>query len=182
MATTATRIVPDRKAKGQTRKPMSKAQKAKLAAALKAWRDSLSDEDKAELRARNAEKHRERWNSMSEAERTERLAGVQPSQLGQLYKATAGRSFEDRRDRALMTLLADSGMRRGEIAGLTVADLHLDGEGFILLRGETSKGRRDRLVPLSRAALAALDKYLECGTPTPTPRCRGCGSEAWSAV
>jgi site-specific recombinase XerD len=82
------------------------------------------------------------------------------SQLEKLYKACAGRSFDDRRDAALLRLLADTGMRRGEVAGLTVADLHLDGAGLILLRGETSKGKRDRLVPLSREAVAALDKYL----------------------
>jgi integrase len=81
-------------------------------------------------------------------------------QLAKLYKVCNGRGFEDRRDAALLRLLADSGMRRGEIAGLTVADLHLDGAGLILLRGETSKGRRDRVVPLSREVVAALDKYL----------------------
>jgi len=81
-------------------------------------------------------------------------------QLARLYKVCAGRSFEDRRDQALLRLLADSGMRRGEIASLTVEDLHLDGEGLVLLRGETSKSRRGRIVPLSREALGALDRYL----------------------
>ena len=59
-----------------------------------------------------------------------------------------------------MRVLADSGMRRGELAGLTVGDVHLEGAGLILLRGETSKGNRDRLVPLSREAVAAMDRYL----------------------
>ncbi|HEX7066593.1 MAG TPA: tyrosine-type recombinase/integrase [Candidatus Limnocylindria bacterium] len=81
-------------------------------------------------------------------------------QLERLYKACAGRTFDDRRDAALLRLLADTGMRRGKLAGLTVSDLHLDGAGLILLRGETSKGKRDRVVPLSREAVAALDKYL----------------------
>ena len=85
---------------------------------------------------------------------------LRPEELDRLMKAAAGRSFDDRRDTALLRLLADSGMRRGEVAGLQVEDVDLDGDGLILLRGETSKGRRDRLVPLSRAALAALDKYL----------------------
>ena len=81
-------------------------------------------------------------------------------ELTRLFKACSGRGVEDRRDHALMRVLADSGMRRGELAGLTVADVHLDGAGLILLRGETSKGNRDRLIPLSAQAVAALDRYL----------------------
>lgn len=81
-------------------------------------------------------------------------------ELGRLMKAAAGKGFEDRRNLALLQLLAGSGMRRGEVAGLRVDDVDLDGDGLILLRGETSKGRRDRLVPLNRATVAALDKYL----------------------
>lgn len=83
-----------------------------------------------------------------------------PAQLEKLYKVCSGRGFEDRRDQALTRLLADSGMRRGEVAGLTVDDLHLNGEGLIVLRGETSKNRRGRVVPLSREALSALDRYF----------------------
>jgi site-specific recombinase XerD len=83
-----------------------------------------------------------------------------PEQLAKLCKVCGGRGFEARRDLALVRLLADSGMRRGEVAGLTVDDLHLDGEGLILLRGDTSKSRRGRIVPLSREALGALDRYL----------------------
>jgi len=85
---------------------------------------------------------------------------ITPEQLDRLMKAAAGSSFEARRNTALLRLLADSGMRRGEMAGLKDADLDFSRDGLILLRGETSKGRRDRLVPLSRAAVAALDKYL----------------------
>jgi site-specific recombinase XerD len=85
---------------------------------------------------------------------------IRPEELDRLMKAAAGSSFEARRNTALIRLLADSGMRRGEVAGLLVADLDFSRDGLILLRGETSKGRRDRLVPLSRAAVAALDKYL----------------------
>lgn len=85
---------------------------------------------------------------------------LSPEELDALMKAARGGSFEDRRNTALLRVLADSGMRRGEVAGLQLGDVDLDGDGLILLRGETSKGRRDRLVPLSRAAGAALDKYL----------------------
>lgn len=81
------------------------------------------------------------------------------AELSRLYKVCAGRSFDDRRDAALVRLLAESGMRRGEVAGLTVDDVHLDSR-VLLVRAGTSKGRRDRLVPLSAEGLAAMDRYL----------------------
>lgn len=88
-------------------------------------------------------------------------------ELGRLVKAASGKGLEDRRNTALLQLLAGSGMRRGEVAGLRLDDVDLDGDGLILLRGETSKGRRDRLVPLNRATVAALDKYLRVRSSHP---------------
>jgi site-specific recombinase XerD len=43
--------------------------------------------------------------------------------LRRLLAACAGKSFEARRDTALVTFLIDTGARRGEIAGLRLADL-----------------------------------------------------------
>lgn len=45
------------------------------------------------------------------------------AELTRLFKVCGGRNFGDRRDHALMRVLADSGMRRGELAGLTMADV-----------------------------------------------------------
>jgi integrase len=43
--------------------------------------------------------------------------------LRRLLAACAGKSFEARRDTALVTFLIDTGARRGEVAGLRLADL-----------------------------------------------------------
>ena len=84
MATTAKTIVPEPKAKGQKRrKPLTKSHKAKLASALADWRASLTQEDKAELRTRNAAAHKARWNSLSKREKADRLAGVRAWQAAQ---------------------------------------------------------------------------------------------------
>ena len=73
MATAPIPSVPDRARKGHPgRKPMSKATKAKLAAALKRWRDNLTAEDRAELAARS----RAKWDNLNDKERRARLAGV----------------------------------------------------------------------------------------------------------
>jgi site-specific recombinase XerD len=73
-----------------------------------------------------------------------------------LLKATAGQRFEDRRDHALIRLLYDTGMRRGEAAGLKVEDLDLD-QGAALVLG---KGGRPRACPYGRKTGQAIDRYL----------------------
>ena len=87
MATTAKAIVPQ--AKPTTKKPLSKAHKARLVSGLEKWRASLTDEERAELAERNRQTHRERWNNMSERERKERLAGVRAWQKEQRAKKRA---------------------------------------------------------------------------------------------
>ncbi|GAA3852776.1 site-specific tyrosine recombinase XerD [Saccharothrix violaceirubra] len=65
------------------------------------------------------------------------------------------------RDRALLELLYSSGARISEAVGLDVDDVDA-GERTVLLDG---KGGRQRLVPVGRPALAALDAYLVRARP-----------------
>ena len=52
---------------------------------------------------------------------------VETAALTKLLKlADQDRSFEGRRDAAILWLLCDTGMRRGELLGLKVSDLDLD--------------------------------------------------------
>jgi integrase len=76
--------------------------------------------------------------------------------LRRLLKACAGTTFEDRRDVAIIRLLIDTGMRRGELAGLTVDDVDLDA-GLARVLG---KGRRQRIVPFGKKASRDLDRYV----------------------
>ncbi len=57
---------------------------------------------------------------------------------------------------AIIRLLLDTGLRRAELAGLTVEDVDLDNQ---VLRVQ-GKGARVRLVPYGRKAATALDRYL----------------------
>jgi integrase/recombinase XerD len=74
------------------------------------------------------------------------------------------------RDRAILELLYAAGLRVSELTGLNVADLSLDA-GRALVRG---KGDKERIVPLGRAAIDALEAYLQRGRPAlakkPSPR------------
>jgi site-specific recombinase XerD len=76
--------------------------------------------------------------------------------LKRLLAACAGASFEARRDTALLMLLLDTGARRDEMAGLTLADVDLDLDVLLVL----GKGRRERSLPFGRRAGEALDRYL----------------------
>jgi site-specific recombinase XerD len=93
----------------------------------------------------------------------------QPQRLprGVLTKAEARRLIEatpavkprDVRDRAILETLYATGIRRAELIALTIYDADLQAA---TLRIE-GKGRRERVVPLTQSAIAALKVYLEEG-------------------
>ena len=76
--------------------------------------------------------------------------------IAKLLKACDGRTFEDRRDMAIIRLLLDCGLRRAELAGLTLDRLDLEGQVLTVM----GKGRRLRTVPFGRKATRDLDRYL----------------------
>ena len=73
-----------------------------------------------------------------------------------LLKVCGGKGFEERRDKAMLLMLWDTGMRRGELAGLDVDDVDLE-QKLAFVRG---KSRTLRGVPLGNTAVKALDRYL----------------------
>jgi integrase/recombinase XerD len=66
------------------------------------------------------------------------------------------------RDRAILETLYATGVRRQELAALTVDDVDLRGAVIAVREG---KGKKDRLLPLSERAAAWLSKYLEEARP-----------------
>ena len=81
---------------------------------------------------------------------------LRPEQIKAILDACAGTDFEARRDTALVRMLLDTGMRRGEIAGLRLADVDLE-EGVAIVLG---KGRRPRACPFGSRTAQAVDRYL----------------------
>ncbi len=81
------------------------------------------------------------------------------AEVQRLLAAPRGDSPALRRDRALLEVMYACGLRASETIGLELSDVDLQ-HGFLRARG---KGSKERLVPLGRQAVAAVQAYLRSG-------------------
>jgi integrase len=88
-------------------------------------------------------------------------------QLIRLLRACEGPRFLDRRDMALVRVLLDSGMRVGELVGMKVDDVDLEGKRLDVL----GKGRRPRSPSIGAKTGIALNKYLRVRRAHPYADC-----------
>ena len=86
-----------------------------------------------------------------------------------LLDAVMGDTPTASRDRAILETLYAAGLRISELVGLDRPDLEID-DGLVRVFG---KGGKERVVPIGRAARAALDEYLTHGRPTMVRTGRG---------
>jgi site-specific recombinase XerD len=95
----------------------------------------------------------------SKAPRVDRkvVHALTDDQLRLLIKACQGKSLRDRRDEAIVRVMAETGMRAGEVIGLTVADVDLHGGLVTVRRGKGGKGR---VAPIGPQTATAIDRYL----------------------
>jgi integrase/recombinase XerD len=66
-------------------------------------------------------------------------------------------TWTGRRDRALLLLAVQTGLRISELIGLTRSDLHLGAGAHVACRG---KGRKDRITPLTTSTVAVLREWI----------------------
>jgi integrase/recombinase XerD len=94
--------------------------------------------------------------------KTQRLPRVLTRQeVARLLSEPSGTDALALRDRALLELMYACGLRASEVIGLELGDIDTD-EGMLCARG---KGSKERLVPIGRQALAALQAYRVRGRP-----------------
>ncbi|WP_407689672.1 tyrosine-type recombinase/integrase [Mycobacterium sp. HUMS_1102779] len=78
-------------------------------------------------------------------------------QLAALIKACDGKSLKDRRDEAIVRLLAETGMRAGELMALELDDID-PVRGLVTIR--RGKGGKGRIAPFGPQTAKALDRYI----------------------
>jgi site-specific recombinase XerD len=78
-------------------------------------------------------------------------------QLQALIKACRGQTLVARRDEAIVRLMAETGMRRGEVLALQVSDVDLTKGLAVIRRG---KGFKGRVVPFGPQTGTAIDRYV----------------------
>jgi len=83
------------------------------------------------------------------------------AEVEKLLKAPKGSKPLPVRDRAILETFYAAGARVAEVARIRLTDLKLD-LGMVLLFG---KGSKERVVPLGKPALAAIEDYLEKSRP-----------------
>ena len=86
---------------------------------------------------------------------------LSPEAVEQLLAAPREQDRFYMRDKAVLETLYATGCRASEVVGLTVDDLQLDA-AFLKCTG---KGNKQRVVPLGRPAVAAIQAYLGEGRP-----------------
>ena len=89
------------------------------------------------------------------AEEVNRLLDAMPAAAAK-PALSAGEAPYPARDRAILELLYGCGIRAGELVALDLTSVARS-SGLVRVRG---KGRKERLVPVGRKALAAIESYL----------------------
>lgn len=85
-------------------------------------------------------------------------------QVAALLKACAGSGFDERRDKALVLVLLQTGVRLSELAGIRVDDVLPGSSPRPWTVRVTGKGDRQRTVALGREAALAVHQYLGART------------------
>jgi site-specific recombinase XerD len=88
---------------------------------------------------------------------------IPDDELIKLLQTAAGRDFISLRDTAIIRTLLDTGVRRGELVNIDMADVDLAHHEVTV----TGKGGHTRIVPLSPKTVLALRKYLRARAQRP---------------
>ena len=76
--------------------------------------------------------------------------------LRKLLKAADGKTFEQRRDTAVLRVLIDCGVRLAEVTGLRLTDVDFELQVILVV----GKGSRPRAVPFGAKTAQAIERYL----------------------
>ena len=92
-------------------------------------------------------------------------------EMRRLIKACDGPALQDKRDKAMVVLFAETGLRASELLDLDMSDIDLAGCVLLVRRGKGGKGRR---VSFSVSCATVLDRIYEHAAVIPDR----CGSDS----
>jgi site-specific recombinase XerD len=90
---------------------------------------------------------------------------LRPEDVTRMLSACPARTFQGLRNRAMIRLMWDCGLRRTEVINARLEDLDLSGKSL----GITGKGNKFATVPLSRKTIQALDTWLDFRAANSSP-------------
>ncbi|MEN6626749.1 MAG: tyrosine recombinase XerC [Candidatus Sumerlaeia bacterium] len=88
-----------------------------------------------------------------------------PQEVVRLLESPEAETAQGIRDRAMMTTLVFTGMRLSELVGINLGDLDLTHQTIRVM----GKGRKERIAPLNRIVIDALNRYLEARPLSDSP-------------
>jgi site-specific recombinase XerD len=135
-----------------------------------AWLASLEDSEASTVRLRlTTLKLFARWLAAEEGFDADHILAVKAPQLDQravpdlsenevlrMLKACDGTELRDKRDKAMLVMLAETGLRAAELLALDIGNVDVQGCTAHVVRGKGGKGRRVRFSP---GCAAVLDRY-----------------------
>ncbi len=99
---------------------------------------------------------------LSSPKMTRKLPGsLTPEEVDALLEAPDPTTPYGLRDRAFLELFYSSGLRVSELCSLTLQQMDLE-NGWLRVYG---KGSKERVVPVGRKAVEAVERYLDAGRP-----------------
>jgi site-specific recombinase XerD len=136
-----------------------------------AWLDTFEGQQTSTIRLRlTAIKLFARWLAAEEGFDADPITAIKPPTLTQapvpdlsegeirrMLKVCEGSALRDKRDKAMLLLLTETGLRAAELLALDVTDIDLDD---CLLTVRKGKGGKSRRVRFSTNTAAAVDRYV----------------------
>jgi len=85
------------------------------------------------------------------------IQALSPEEIARLFKVCSGRSYQDVRNKAILSMLLDTGLRISELTNLHLSDIDMD-NGSLLIRN--GKGGKQRIVRIGNKAQKAFWRYI----------------------
>jgi len=85
------------------------------------------------------------------------IQALSPTEIDRLFKVCSGKNVLDVRNRAILSVFLDTGLRISELANLTLDDVDMDNASLLIRHG---KGGKQRVVRIGVKAQKALWKYV----------------------